>query len=304
MTGSFAPSKRRFGLWRRAVPICAAAALFAIGVAAAENSTSFPDRVGDAGSAPDITRLDVSDYDGYLDERYVTFRVTFAGSYDWDTGQAGVIVALDLDQNPDTGSAFYGTEVEFVFQSSLFGSEATLYRSNGWDFRRVDPPAGWGWGWSDHFLEFGARLSDLGLAPNSGFNVVAAVPSPQTDTAPDLGTFNYQLVPGATPPAIGPDTRPPHVASYPARAAHGKVAVLRYWVLDGRGRTAQTVRIYRGTRLLKTIRVPLSDSNPFVTSRVSWRVPRKLSGLLRYSVRSVDAAGNRSKPSWARLVIR
>ena len=304
MTRSFGPSKRRFGLWRRAVPICAAAALFSIGAAGAESSTSFPDRVGDAGTAPDITRLDVSNYEGWDNERYVTFRVTFAGSYDWDQGQAGVIVALDLDQNPDTGSAFYGTEVEFVFQSSLFGSEATLYRSNGWDFRRVDSPIGWGWGGNNQFIEFQARLSDLGLAPNSGFNVVAAVPSPHTDTAPDLGTFNYQLVPGATPPPIGPDTRAPHLASFPARATHGKAAALRYWVLDGRGRTAETVRIYRGTRLLKTIRVPLSDSNPFATSQVSWRIPSNLRGQLRYSVRSVDAAGNRSKLSWARLVIR
>jgi hypothetical protein len=304
MTSSFAPSKRRFGLWQRAVPICAATALFSVGVAGADNSVSLPDRVGDSGSAPDIARLDVADYEGWRNERYVTFRVTLAGSYDFDQGQGEIIVALDTDQNPDTGSAFYGTEVEFVFQGSLFGSEATLYRSNGWDFRRVDPPEGWGWGGSDHFIEFAARLSDLGLAPDSGFNVVGAVPSPHTDTAPDLGTFNYQLVPGTTPPAIGPDTRAPHVASYPARAAHGKVAVLPYWVLDGRGRTAETVRIYRGTRLLKTIRVPLSDSNPFATSQVSWRLPRNLRGQLRYSVRSVDAAGNRSKLSWARLVIR
>jgi hypothetical protein len=286
---------------RRAVPLCVAAALFVIGVAgaSAESSTSFPDRTGDAGSSVDITGVDVESHYGYL-----ALRVNVAGSYDWDQGQAGVIVALDLDQNPDTGSAFYGTEVEFVYQGSLFGSGPLFYRSNGWDFRRVDPPFGLGLSWNDHFLEFDAGLSDLGLAPNAGFNVVAAVPSPQTDTAPDLGTFNVQLAPGTPPPPIGPDTRAPHVSAYPARATHGKVAELDYWALDGRGRTAETVRIYRRSRLLKTIRVPLADSNPFVTSQVSWRVPRKLRGPLRYSVRSVDAAGNRSKPSWASLVIR
>lgn len=283
------------------MPICVAAALFSIGVAGASavSSTSFPDRIGDAGSSVDITSLDVESESGYL-----WLRVNVAGSYDWDQGQAGVIVALDLDQNPDTGSAFYGTEVEFVFQDTGFGSAAQLYRSNGWDFRRVDSPFGLAWGWSDHFLEFDTRLSDLGLAPNAGFNVVAAVPSPNTDTAPDLGTFNVQLAPGTPPAPIRPDTRAPHVSAYPARASHGKVAELNYWVLDGRGRTAETVRIYRGSHLLKTIRVPLSDSNPFVTSHVSWRVPRNLRGQLRYSVRSVDAAGNRSKLSWARLAIR
>lgn len=289
-----------FGV-RRAVTICAAATIFSICVAGAgaDTSTSFPDRVRDAGSDIDITGVDVESAYGFL-----TLRVNVAGSYDWDQGQAGVIVALDLDQNPDTGSAFYGTEVEFVFQDTGFGSAAQLYRSNGWDFRRVDSPFGLAWGWGDHFLEFDAGLSDLGLPPNAGFNVVAAVPSPNTDTAPDLGTFNVQLVPGTPPPPIGPDTRAPHVSAYPARATHGKVAELNYWVLDGRGKTAETVRIYRGSRLLKTIRVPLSDSNPFVTSHVSWRVPRELRGSLRYSVRSVDAAGNRSKLNWARLVIR
>jgi hypothetical protein len=40
-------------------------------------------------------------------------------------------------------------------------------------------------------------LSALGLAPNGGFNVVAVADSPRTDTAPDLGTFNYQPVAGA-----------------------------------------------------------------------------------------------------------
>lgn len=281
--------------------MCAAAALFMLGVAGAgaDTSTSFPDRVGDAGSSVDITSFDVESESGYL-----RLRVNVAGTYDWDQGEAGAIVALDLDQNPDTGSAFYGAEVEFVFQDTSSGPAAQLYRFNGWDFRRVDIPFDLSWGMGPHSLEFFASLSDLGLAPNAGFNVVAAVPSAQTDTAPDFGTFNVQLAPGTPPPPIGPDTRAPHVTAYRALATHGKVAELAYWVLDGRGRTAETIRIYRGSRVLKTIRVPLSDSNPFVTSQAAWRVPRYLRGRLRYSVRAVDAAGNRSKLSWARLVIR
>jgi hypothetical protein len=287
-------------LFWRALLTSAGLALFVIGVAGAgADGTSFPDRVGDAGSSVDITGIDVeSDY-GYL-----TFRVNVAGSYDWDQGEAGVIVALDVDQNPDTGSAFYGTEVELAFQGQNFDSQATLYRSHGWDFRRVDPPEDWGWGWSGHFLEFIVRPSDIGLAPNAGFNIVAAVPSAETDTAPDFGTFNFQEISGTPPPPIGPDTRAPHVSSFPVRAVHGRAAHLKYWALDGRGRIGETIRIYRGVRLLKTIRVPLSDSNPFVTSHVTWRVPTDVHGALRYSVRSFDAAGNRSKPSWAPLVVR
>jgi hypothetical protein len=291
-------------LW--AAAICTAVALLSIGVAGASatGSASFPDRVGDAGTSVDITGVDVETRDGYFGPT-LGVRVNVAGSYDWDSGQAGVIVALDLDQNPDTGSAFYGTEVEFVFQGGMWDSQATMYRFNGWDFRRVEPPDfGLSWGWNDHFMEFFTTLADIGLAPDAGFNVVAAVPSVHTDTAPDLGTFNYQVVPGTPPPPLGPDTRAPHVAAYPATARRGTVADLKYWALDGRGETAETIRIYRGARLLKTIRVPLSSSNPFDLSHVSWRVPRDLRGRLRYSVRSVDAAGNRSTLSWNRLLIR
>jgi hypothetical protein len=44
-------------------------------------------------------------------------------------------------------------------------------------------------------------------------------------------------------------------------------------VLDGRGSTAEVIRIYKKTKQLKTIRRPLHDSNPFVVSDVRWHVP-------------------------------
>jgi hypothetical protein len=39
-------------------------------------------------------------------------------------------------------------------------------------------------------------------------------------------------------------------------------------------------------------------------SHVAWRVPRTLRGHLRFSVRSADAAGNKSHVRWASLSIR
>jgi hypothetical protein len=279
---------------------CAASALFLAGVSGAASSLSFPDRVGDAGSSLDITGLDVSNEQGSL-----TFRVTVAGQHDWDVGRAEVLVALDLDQNPDTGSAFYGTEYEIAFEAEPYDrAEAVLLHADGWDFRRVSPPEGWGWGFSPSFLEFFVRPSDLGLDPNAGFNVVAAAIGPHTDTAPDIRTFNYQPVAGTPPPSLGPDRRAPHVVAYSSKAVHGKVAKLGFWALDGRGATAETVRIYRGARLLKTIRRPLVDSNPFVVSHLDWRVPGNLRGRVRFTIRAVDAAGNRSSLSSARLLVR
>jgi hypothetical protein len=276
------------------------AALLLGGVAGADTSASFPDRAGDAPpNSLDITGLDVSEYAGALE-----FRVTVAGMFNWD--EDGPLVALDLDQNPDTGSAYYGTEVElaFVGGGNAREGEAVLLRAHGWDFRGATPPEGWGWGLGPHEMEFFMSRADLGLAPTAGINVVAATPGSHPDTAPDIRTFNYQPVPGTLPPSLGPDHRAPHVVAWPSSGVHGRVAKLHYSALDGRGKTAETIRIYRRGKLVKTIRVHLRDSNPFQERTASWRIPRKLRGRLRFSVRSVDAAGNRSSASWAQLAVR
>jgi len=279
---------------------CAAAALVIVGVAGADYSVTFPDRVGDAGSSLDITGLRVSEAEGYL-----FFTVTFADNFlcRGETGDLGSVVAIDTDQNPDTGSAFYGTEFELSFDNSA--QDAELLRAHGWDFKAAPLPAnGTGWGCGPTGEAYQLRASDLGLAPNAGFNVVAAVLSPHTDTAPDIRTFNFQPVPGRLPPPLGQDARAPHVLALPSSGTHGKVAELDYWALDGRGKTADTIRIYGRQRLLKTIRRALHDSNPFDLSHLAWRVPRNLRGRLRFSARSADAAGNRSSLSWTELTIR
>jgi hypothetical protein len=273
--------KRHLGQWMRAPLVCGVVALFLVGVAGADNSTSFPDPAGDAGSSLDITGLEVSNHDGYL-----SFWVTIASPVRCGGDGAGVqvLVALDLDQNPDTGSAFYGTEVEFAPDN--FG-EAQFFRADGWDFKGAPPAEGLGWGCSPTGMGYFVNGAALGLSPSMGFNVVAAVLGPRTDTAPNMG----------------PDTRAPHVSAFSTSAVHGKVAKLRYWVLDGRGTTAETIRVYRRSRLLKTIRRPLADSNPFDLSHVAWRVPANIRGRLRFSVRSIDAAGNKSMLRWALLAI-
>jgi hypothetical protein len=233
----------------------------------------------------------------------LSFEVTVAGQLNWD--EDGPLVALDLDQNPDTGSAFYGTEVEFSFQGhgNAREGEAVLLRSRGWDFRSVTPPAGWGWSLGPHLVGFSISRSQLGLAPDVGFNVVAAALGPRTDTAPDIRTFNYQPKPGTVPPALPADRRAPRLTTYAASGVHRRIVRLRYWVLDGRSRTAEVIRIYRLNRLVATLHRPLGDSNPFRLTHIDWRVPKDVRGNLRYSVRSRDAAGNWSKMGWASLRI-
>jgi hypothetical protein len=275
-----------------------------VGVAGAASPSSYPDPAGDAGSYPDIVRLDVSEEETPWGSSHLTFWVTVAGTQPCgEFGGVHVLVALDLDQNPDTGSAFYGTEAELEADQD---GVPVLLRSSGWDFRTVSQPdGGFGAGCSPQGAGFDIDRSALGLAPDAGFNVVAAVVSPHTDTAPDLGTFNYQPLPGTPPPSSGPDTRAPHIASvFPTRATHGKFGRIAYWVLDGRGRTAETIRVYRRSRVIATIRRPLGNTNPFELTQVSWRVPRKVHGPLRFSVVSTDAAGNRSDVRWGRLLVR
>jgi hypothetical protein len=290
--------KRHLGQLIRAALVCGVVALFLVGVAGADNSTFFPDPAGDARSSLDITGLEVSNYQGGL-----SFWATVAGPVRCGGDGAGVqvLVALDLDQNPDTGSAFYGTEVEFAPDDI---GEAQFFRAAGWDFRGAPGlEGGLGWGCGPTGMGYFVNTAALGLSPSMGFNVVAAALGPHTDTAPDIRTFNYQSVLGSPPPSLGPDTRAPHLSAFASTALHGRIAKLRYWVLDGRGTTAETIRVYRRTHLLKTIRRPLGDSNPFDVSHVAWRVPANVRGRLRFSVRSVDAAGNKSTLSWASLAI-
>jgi hypothetical protein len=277
-------------------------ALCLAGIAGADNSTALTDPAGDGGSGVDITRVEISSYDqgGLTLSFWITVNGFFACSSDGDGEPA--MVALDLDQNPDTGSAYYGTEVAFAPAGPV--GDARLLRADGWDFRGARNQLALGGGCGPGSGGYSIDATKLGLKPGAGFNVVVAALGSEGDTAPDVGTFNYQLVPGTKPPPLHRDRRAPHVSAFASAGVHGKRATLRYWALDGRGRTRQIVRIFHGRRLLKTIRTPLADANPFRTSELDWKVPRSARGKLRFSVRAIDAAGNKSNRAWATLVIR
>src|SRR3954454_10365983 len=100
----------------------AAAGLVLVGVASADSQTSFVDPTGDAGSSVDITGLRVSSFGVGSDGGGVGFEVTVTRNSNrfWCGGDGGdlpLLIAIDTDQNPDTGSAFYGTEVELSWSS-------------------------------------------------------------------------------------------------------------------------------------------------------------------------------------------
>jgi hypothetical protein len=283
----------------RAPLACAAAALVLASVAGAANSSSFADPAGDVGLASDVTGVDISNDDAGT----LAFRVAVAPGRTIGLPGDEVGVALDLDQNPDTGTVFYGTEVGIVFD------ETTLYflRADGARFSEAARPPSLQGSITDGFVTLSVKAADLGLASTDGFNVFAvshSYRSGDTDTAPDIRTVNYEQVAGTPAKVLGPDTRAPLDRAFPARGVHGKRIELDYWVADGRGMTADTLRIYRRGTLLRTIHVSLGDVNPFFFYYQTWRVPRTIRGRLRFCVRSVDAAGNRSNQSCARLRIR
>ncbi len=281
----------------RTLLAAAVLSLVLVASAGAANTTTFADQAGDAGAGPDVTGLTVSTDDAGM----VTIQLQLANRPSLQTNDE-VGVTLDLDQNPDTGSVYYGTEVGIVFE----GTNLVFLRPDpdGY-FTNAPAPSSLHATFANQTATFTVKLSDLGLAPNSGFNIVAAVDSPDgVDTAPDIRTFNYQGTPGTAPPALGPDTRPPKDQAFRSRGVHGKVAELNYQALDGRGMTADTIRVYKKGHLLHTISLRLDDTNPFYYYYARWQVPRKVKGNLRFCVSSVDAAGNKSNVSCAALLVK
>jgi hypothetical protein len=257
------------------------------------------DPEGDAGSSLDITKVDVKEWDSGI-EVHVSFHGAPAG-----LEQYGPLVALDLDRNPDTGSAYYGTEVEVAFVGGEDGREAepALYEAHGWNFVRASPGSSLGFASDVDSVSFVIPRALLGRHPERGFAVVASSAARHPDTAPDVGTFNVGPS-GGTHRPLGPDKRAPKVFALDSLGTAGKDAKLEYWVLEGRGQTRQVIRIFRGHRLLKTLWTPLANANPFGTSATTWHVPRGMRGTLGFTVRSIDAAGNRSSLERASLVLR
>jgi hypothetical protein len=297
--------KRKSRMRLIAALLCVLGALVVAGVAGAANSGGFSDRAGDVKLAPDITSVDVSNDDAGT----ITIQMAF-GNDALTPGLPGeqLGVALDLDQNPDTGTVYYGTDVAFGLDFGLGGTTLKFARADGSEFKPATPPPSLK-GTIDRttgMVTFTVKAADLGLAPNDGFNLVAISSSiaGDGDLAPDLRTYNYQQVAGTPQRPLSADTRAPVDRAYASKGSRGQVARLEYSAQDGRAVTADTIRVYRGVHLLRTIRIALGDANPFWTYDARWRVPRTVHGRLRFCVQSVDAAGNKSNLSCARLGVR
>jgi hypothetical protein len=279
----------------RALALVGVAALVLVGVAAAANTGSFVDPAGDSGSAPDVTGVAIANDDGGV----VNVKVTLGNRGTFGAGD-GVGVGIDTDQNPDTGTVFYGTEYEL----DLEGSAAHFYRAAANGFYEEAPvPASMHASFSGGAVTVSFKPSDLGIT--TGFNVYAAAfDNSAIDLSPDIRMVNYQLVGGTPPPVLSPDHRAPVDEALKSSGTHGRIVELYYFASDGRAETADAIVIYKGRKVLKRINYRLEDTNPFLPYVARWKVPKKTKGKLRFCVTSVDRAGNKSKAACAALTIR
>lgn len=270
-------------------------ALACAAVALAANSGSFSDASGDSGSAPDVAGVTMSSDDSGT----VTVKVALANRSAFSVND-GVGVGIDADQNPDTGSLFYGAD----FELDLEGAVPKLYRATSEGFYDEAPaPASFHASFSGGAVTISFKPSEVGVA--SGFNLYAlGFDNSGIDPAPDIRTFNYQFVAGTSPPALTPDQRAPFTHAFKAKGVHGKFVRLDYFVADGRGETQDTIVISKGKKVIKRLSSPLGDTNPFFTYYARWRVPKKVRGALRFCISSADRAGNKSKQSCAALTIK
>jgi thermitase len=129
-----------------------------------------------------------------------------------------------------------------------------------------------------------------------------APPAPPPPTPPPPPPPPSPPPPPPPSPSVFVDTQAPTVHAYPAAGRRGRIVKLRYRVRDDSGATAESIRIYRGRTLLKTISRALRPTEDSVAYWVAWRAPRRrVRG--HFCVRAADRAGNKST-SCASLLVR
>lgn len=282
------------GSTRRALAVGVAGALVFAGAAFAANTGSFADVAGDSGTAPDVTGVAIANDDAGV----VTVKITI-GNRTAIGASDGVGVGIDADENPDTGTVFYGTEYEL----DLEGGVARFYRASANGFYEEAPlPASFTATFSGNVVTVTFKPSELGTMP--GFNVYAiGFDNVELDSAPDIRMVNYQLVGGTQAPPLSPDHRAPVDTAIRSSGKHGQIVSLYYFASDGRAETSDAIVVYKGKKVVKRINYRLADTNPFLPYVARWKVPKKTKGNLRFCVTSADRAGNKSNVSCAALKI-
>lgn len=110
-------------------------------------------------------------------------------------------------------------------------------------------------------------------------------------------TIRYQ-------PPPPPDTRAPKVKAFAASGRRGTKVSLRFSVSDNSGKATVAFGIFQSKRMIRSGRWSSVQNGRY---HIAYNVPRRLNPKVRslvVCVLAVDAAGNRSTTSCARLTIK
>jgi hypothetical protein len=267
--------------------------------------TTFSDPAGDdmAGRAPDLLGTSVwSDAAGI-----VTVRAEIPGVPELRPGDLYALF-LDTDLDRTTGNS-YAAGADAVI--AIDGDTRTLglarWTGIGWDFGV--PQASLRGAWSGG-PTISVDRAELGGTASfrfwEGASARDRTGASYMDVAPETGQWAHELslAGPATGSGVIPDRAGPHVRALPSVGRRGRIAHLQYTVWDESGLTRERVQVYRGTRLVGTRSTALAPSRRGIAYWTGWRVPRRLSGPLRFCVRAWDEAGNASPRRCARLTLR
>jgi hypothetical protein len=271
--------------------VVAAAALFASGASSA--TSPFTDPVGDAGVAPDITNVVVSD-----DSHGVaTVSVTTAGFTPGDD----VIVTLDADKNASTGDdgvdyyyeAYYNVDGSRGWDAERWtGSEwKTTPDSKTETYSRSGNVFTWTFSQTDIGGSTGFTFFVFSTHEDTGGNVLGH------DYAPDGGGWSFVFTKSQG------DVEPPTVTASPAHGKAKKPTRLHYHVGDNSGKVGVVIALYKGSHLLGTLTI--KGGVQAIDFGGDWWTAYTFAarGSYRFCVIARDAAGNKSRPACAPVVV-
>ncbi len=238
----------------------------------------FTDPAGDSGGAPDVTAVAVSNTpDGTITIAVTTNQQTLAAD-------AVLIVPIDADQNPSTGSPS-GIEYSLVYRSTGY----TYAKWNGTALSAA-PPDALEATYANGVLRLTTTKAALGNTARFSFSVVssqlASNQAVATDHAPDTGSYDYDL---AAPPTA-------HLGRASGRIHAGKAFAIaaQLTATGGKVKVACSAAVARkhirtharvaGGRLLCTGVVPKAAAG------------KRLVGALTATVGSVKATSKFSLP--------
>lgn len=109
--------------------------------------------------------------------------------------------------------------------------------------------------------------------------------------------------PQPPPPPPPVDTTPPRAHALSSSGWLGLTARLRFQVSDNSGKTREQLSVYSRSTVIHRIATSLSPSKPGAIYSVGWHVPTKPVLPLKFCIVAIDAAGNASARSCARISV-